>query len=82
MTDKMTDAWVKELYWEEGEEQLWHKFKGEFVQKPEGARLGDLHAVNQWLDHEGDRPTKELASLLTKKREMEDLHRTLKAVGR
>jgi hypothetical protein len=81
MSDKMTDEWVKQLYWEEGESALWDKFKGEFIRKPEVARLQDLHAVNQWLDQE-DRPTRELAALLTKQREMEDLHRTLKGLGR
>jgi hypothetical protein len=78
----MTDQMVKELYWEEGEEALWAKCKSDFSRKPEAGRLQDLHAVNAWLDQEGDRPTKELASLLTKKREMEDLHKLLKGLNR
>jgi hypothetical protein len=81
MSDKMMAEMVKQLYWEEGEDALWQKFKGEFVQKPEAARLQDLHAVNQWLGEE-DQLTREAASLLTKQREMEHWHRQLKALGR
>ena len=82
MSDAMTDQMVKDLYWEEDEATLWAKCKSDFMKKHETARLRDLQIVNQWLDQEGDRPTKELASLLTKKREMEDLHKLLKGVNR
>jgi hypothetical protein len=82
MSDAMTEEMIKQLYWEEGEEALWTKCKEDFLKKPESARLRDLHIVGQWLDQESDRPTKELASLLTKKREMEDLHLLLKGANR
>ena len=81
MSDRMTEAWIKGLYFEGDEAELWQKFKGDFVQKPEAVRLNDLHTLNQWLDQE-DRPTREHAALLTKRREMEDLHRLLKGAGR
>jgi hypothetical protein len=81
MSDKMTAEMVKQLYWEEGEDALWQKFRGDFIKKGEQARLQDLHAVNQWLGEE-DQPTREAASLLTKQREMEHWHRQLKSIGR
>jgi hypothetical protein len=81
MTDRMMEEWIKQLYWSASEEELFEKWKGEFVQKPESARLQDLSAVNQWLGNE-DRPTREHASLLSKQRELEHWHRKLKAVGR
>jgi hypothetical protein len=82
MTDAMTEQMVKDLYWEEGEEALWTKCKEDFLKKPETARLRDLQIVNAWLDQEGDRPTKELASLLTKQRELEALHKSLRGINR
>jgi hypothetical protein len=81
MTDKMTESWVRDLYYSEGEEQFWQMAVDRFTKQPEVNRLQLLHAVNAWLDQE-DRPTREHASLLTKQRDLEDWHRKLKALGR
>ena len=81
MTDKMTESWVRDLYWSEGEEKFWDAAKSNFLKQPEANRLQLLHAVNAWLDVE-DQPTREHASLLTKQRELEHWHRQLKALGR
>jgi hypothetical protein len=81
MTDKMTEAWIKEMYWDQDEEQFWSRAKGEFIKQNELRRLQLLKAMNAWADLE-DRPTREAASLLTKQRELEHWHRQLKALGR
>jgi hypothetical protein len=81
MTDKMSESWMRDLYWSGDEEQFWQRAKGDFLRQPEANRLQLLHAVNAWLDVE-DRPTREHASLLTKQRSLEHWHRQLKALGR
>ena len=82
MTDKMTEEWIKGLYWDEGsEEDFWNVAKSNFIKRNEAERLQLMKAVNAWMDEE-DQPTREAASLLTKQRELEHLHRTLKAAGR
>jgi hypothetical protein len=81
MTDRMMEEWMRQHYWEGDEEVFWNKCKADFAKKPEAGRLQDLHAVNTWLDQE-HRPTREHAALLSRRREMEDLHRALKGIGR
>jgi hypothetical protein len=81
MSDKMTETWAQALYWDGGEPELWQQFKDNFVRAPEAARLNDLSLVKQWEAQE-ERPTRELAAIMTKRRELEDLHRLLKGAGR
>ena len=77
MSDKMTDAWVKELYWEEARSSCGISSRASSCRNLRGL-VWAIFMRSISGSTRGDRPTKELASLLTKKREMEDLHRTLK----
>jgi hypothetical protein len=81
MTDKLTESWMREMYWEKDEEEFWSRAKNEFIKQNEMGRLQLLKAMNAWADQE-DRPTREHASLLTKQRELEHWHHQLKALGR
>jgi hypothetical protein len=81
MSDKMVENWAKALYWEEGEDALFDHMKETFIRKDPLTRLQDLQIVDSWLNEESA-PTREHASMLTKKRELEHLHRALKAAGR
>ena len=79
--DKMTEVWIRGLYFDGDETELWQRYKDAFVRKPEAGRLQDLQTINQWEAAE-DRVTREHAALLNKRRELEDLHRLLKGASR
>lgn len=81
------DGLVRALsaYGDFGEEELWDRFKNNFVTRPPEFRIESLKIADQWLkghQQEDAHPTKELASLLTRKRELRDLHFALRKAGR
>lgn len=79
----MSDGIVEQLakYGDHDEETSWKIFKDFYLRKSPEARIADLKLADQWLEHQA-RPTREHASILTRKRELEALHWTLRGVGR
>jgi hypothetical protein len=78
MDDQITDSLSK--YWEEDGEEAWRGFTTGFLTKPPAQRVADLKTADQWIDayqQEHSQPTRELSSLLTRRRELLDLHATL-----
>ncbi len=68
-------------YWSEDSEAEWSRFKTHFATKPKVERVNDLLKVDSFMQ-EQIKPTREHASLLTKKRQLEDLHWALDRLGR
>jgi hypothetical protein len=67
------------------ESEAFEVFKASFVLKPVQARIDDLLSAEKYFEEhlaEKTAPTKELSSLLTKKRELEGLHRRLRELNR
>jgi hypothetical protein len=58
------------------EEESWQGFKLGFLTKPPQARIADLKTADQWLALQ-DGLTREHASMVVKKRELETMHYTL-----
>ena len=63
------------------EDESWEGFKRGFLLKAPQARIADLHTADQWLATQTG-ITREHASMVVKKRELEDLHYTLLKVSR
>lgn len=64
----------------------WGDFRADFIKKPPADRAQDIWAVDQWIekhieDH-GAGPTRDLAGMFTAKRELDDIHQTMRKVGR
>jgi hypothetical protein len=78
-SDSVIDQLSK--YGDFDEEEAWEVWKNGYVRKHPQARIEDLRAVDLWLDQQTT-VTKEHASLLTRKREMESIHRRLREAGR
>jgi hypothetical protein len=67
------------------ESEAFEAFKAAFVLKPVAARIDDLLSAEKYVEEhlaEKTAPTKELASLVTKKRELESIHRKLRDLQR
>jgi len=67
------------------ETEAFDVFKASFMLKPFDARIDDLLSAEKYVnDHLAEKtaPTKELASLVTKKRELESIHRRLRELKR
>jgi hypothetical protein len=79
----MSDGIVEQMakYGDHDEETSWEVFKKGYSRKLPEARIADLKMADQWLDVQ-TRPTREHASILTRKRELEAIHWTLRGVGR
>jgi hypothetical protein len=78
-----TDGIVQQLskYGDYDEAEAWEVWLSGYMMKPAAARIADLRATDQWLETQ-DRPTREHASLITRRREMESIHRRLREAGR
>jgi hypothetical protein len=81
------DEIVKQLnaYWEDSPEETWTAWKAGYLLKDPSARIADLKIADQYISahqQEHTHPTRELASLLSRKRELEDLHWRLRGAGR
>jgi hypothetical protein len=64
----------------------WGDFRGDFIKKPPGDRAQDIWNVEAWIneyikDH-GSAPTRDLAGMFNAKRELSDLHQTMRRAGR
>jgi hypothetical protein len=79
--ERMTTAWATALRFEGDGDALFDRMKAEFIRENEFTRLKGLEVVDSWLNEE-IAPTREHAAMLTRKRELEDLHRLLKRAGR
>ena len=83
----MEDNISKQLtsYGDFGEEESWEIFKNNYLTKTPEQRKIDLVAADSWItqyteSHTG--VTKELGSLLTRRRELESIHRRLRELYR
>jgi hypothetical protein len=66
-------------YWDDGD--AWSQYKERFLKKTKGERVEALIKADEYLA--GDlKPTHETASLWTKRRELDFLHRKLDSMGR
>lgn len=68
-------------YWSEDTEGEWVKYKTNFAMRPKVERIGELKKVDSWLENE-TKITKEHAAILTRKRELEDVHWALDRLGK
>jgi len=62
-------------------ENAWNNFKADFITKGPEARVTDLFTVEQWMDGES-RVSHRAASLFNAKRELDDIHQTMRKAGR
>ena len=76
-------AELRRAYWSPDEDgtQIWETYKQHFIRQDANTRRKNLTTVDEFLDKE-DRLTHEHADLLTKKRELSDLHLALHRAGR
>jgi hypothetical protein len=75
MDDQITDSLSK--YWEEDGETAWRGFATGFLTKPPAQRVADLKVADSWIDayqQQHIQPTRELGSLIQRRRELLDLH--------
>jgi hypothetical protein len=74
---------LRRAYWSSDEDagQIWGTFKDHFVRMDGNSRRQSLTVLDKYLEDE-DRLTHEHADLLTKKRELSDLHLALHRAGR
>jgi hypothetical protein len=76
-------ASLRANFWspDESGEDIFQNFKQTFVQKTAQQRRQDLLQLENYFEQEA-RPTRELADLITKRRELNDLHLALYRAGR
>jgi hypothetical protein len=79
MSDGIVDQLTK--YGEIDEEEAWERFKQGYLLKTPESRKIDLAACDSFID-QFNHPTKEAASVLTRKRELFDIHTRLRQAGR
>jgi hypothetical protein len=83
MDDQITDSLSK--YWEEDGELAWRGFTTGFLTKASGLRVADLRVADQWIENyqrENRYPSKELGSLIQRRRELLDIHAALLKASR
>ncbi len=81
--DQITDSLSK--YWEEDGETAWRGFTTGFLTKAPGLRVSDLRIADQWIENyqqQHSQPTKELGSLVQRRRELLDIHAAMLKAGR
>ena len=76
---KIDDAMAK--YTDFDSDQVWDAFLGQYVRATPAERIAAMKDLDQWLEAE-DQPTRALSDLITRKRELEDTHFTLRKLGR
>ena len=79
MSDGIIDQLTK--YGDFDEQEAWNGFKQAYLLKTSESRIIDLKACDSFLD-QFNHPTKEAASVLTRKRELFDIHTRLRNAGR
>ncbi len=83
MDDQITDSLSR--YWSEDGEQAWRGFATGFLTKAPAQRVADLKVADQWIDNYQQthtQPTRELGSLIQRRRELLDLHAAMVRAGR
>lgn len=83
----MSDDIVKalSLYGDYDEETSWDLFQTAYHLKTPEQRRTDLITASQYIEkytQEHNQPTKELSSLITRRRNLEDIHNQLRRAGR
>jgi hypothetical protein len=63
-------------------DEVWPIYKQNFLRRTAESRDAELKAFDQYADTKMDTPTRETAELLTRKRELLDLHGLLRKLGR
>jgi hypothetical protein len=66
------------------EETVFQTYKEGFLNRPAPSRDAELQAFDKWMDDNGkmSAPSRETAELLTRKRELLDIHVMLRKLGR
>jgi hypothetical protein len=78
MDDQITDSLSK--YWEESGDVAWAGFTTGFLTKAPAQPVADLRVADTWIQNyqqENRYPTKELGSLIQRRRELLDIHNSL-----
>jgi hypothetical protein len=73
------------LYGDFDEEASWDGFRAGYLLKTPEQRRADLATASQYIDkytQEHSQPTRELSSLVTRRRDLEDIHWQLRRAGR
>jgi hypothetical protein len=81
------DAIVRQLtnYGDYGAHEAWQVFTNNYLTKTPAQRIVDLRAADTFIEtytQEHTGVTKELGSLVNRKRELESIHRRLREAGR
>jgi hypothetical protein len=79
MSDGIVDQLTK--YGDFDEEEAWDRFKQGYLLKTPESRKIDLAACDSFIE-QFNHPTKEATSVLTRKRELFDIHTRLRNAGR
>jgi hypothetical protein len=79
MSDGIVDQLTK--YGDFDEDEAWERFKQGYLLKTPESRKIDLAACDSFIE-QFNHPTKEAASILTRKRELESIHRRLRELNR
>jgi hypothetical protein len=79
MSDSIVDQLTK--YGDYNEEEAWDRFKQGYLLKSPESRIIDLKACDTFIE-QFNHPTKEAASVLTRKRELFDIHTRLRELNR
>jgi hypothetical protein len=79
MNDQIVDQLTK--YGDFDEAEAWDVFKNNYLMKTPEQRIIDLKACDTFIE-QFNHPTKEAASVLTRKRELFDIHTRLRQAGR
>jgi len=79
----MSDEIVRQMskWGDVDEEESWRLYKTGFLLMSADKRIQDLQNLDRWLENE-TRPTREHASMLTRRRELQDIHYALRGAGR
>ncbi len=83
MADPITESLSK--YWEEDDETAWRGFATGFLTKAPAQRVQDLRVADSWIDQYQQthtQPTRELGSLIQRRRELLDLHAAMLKANR
>jgi len=84
-TDDPVIARLRKIYYgseEASPADLWQFFKGEFAKQPASDRHCDVLAIDHHLAEHGTSATRETADLISKRRELADLHTLLMRAGK
>ena len=76
---KIDEAMAK--YTDFDADQVWDAFRDQYLRATPAERIAAMKDLDQWLEAE-DQPTRALSDLMVRKRQLEDVHFTLRKLGR